>query len=114
MANNRLYLKCNACGGMLFLGKSFAAGFYYHDYENNENHLEDRLNSFYDKHTWCSDTGDGDFSLEYECGSPYSWFHKYKITFDEADKEIIFCEGCGYETDKMTKFCPECGRQLIG
>ena len=65
MANNRIFIKCNICGEKLFLGKSFYDGFYYENY--NDVPLEDSLNDFYNKHTFCnSDLSEGDFSIEYE------------------------------------------------
>lgn len=67
MANNRLYLRCNACGKKLFLGKSFLMGYYWENYAKDGKHLEDKLNEFYDEHTYCEGGyDDGDFSLEYE------------------------------------------------
>ena len=71
MANNRIYLKCNACGKTLFLGKSFMSGYHYVNYERITNRfaksLETLLNEFYDEHAYCGDChNDGDFSIEYE------------------------------------------------
>ena len=71
MANNRIYLKCNACGKTLFLGKSFLNGYTYVNYDRITNpfakSLETKLNDFYDEHTYCGlSLNDGDFSIEYE------------------------------------------------
>lgn len=71
MANDRIYLKCNVCGALLYLGKSFAQGFYYVNYDKERDSsapsLDEKLNMFYDKHAFCGDShSDGDFSLIYE------------------------------------------------
>ena len=50
MANERLYLRCRACGDTLCLGKSFYGGFYY---GLGAKDLESRLSDFYEKHTYC-------------------------------------------------------------
>lgn len=68
VANNRIYLRCRACGETLFLGKHFVTPFYYFSYDGER--LEDKLNSFFDKHAWCDrDGGEGElecFDIEYE------------------------------------------------
>ena len=65
MANNRIFIRCNVCGEKLFLGKSFLNGFYYENYDNST--LEDKINNFYNKHTYCNDNdSDGDFDITYE------------------------------------------------
>lgn len=65
MADNRIYLKCNICGKKLYLGKSFLDGFYYENYDKKT--LEEKLNEFYDKHTYCNKSySDGDFDITYE------------------------------------------------
>ena len=93
MANNRIYLKCNVCGEMLYLGKSFAMGYYWENYgklngDPNSPPLEDRLNEFFEKHTYCNNEGnDGDYSIEYE--SPF-----------RDIVEVVRCKGCVYwDTD---------------
>lgn len=52
MANNRIYIRCKGCGATLFLGKTFSDGYYWQPYGGEP--LEDQLNGFYDKHTYCS------------------------------------------------------------
>lgn len=87
MANNRIYLRCNVCGEAIFLGKSFGDGFYWVNYKEDGEHLEDKLNAFYDKHKYCdqkkidnaeydieafpikgksTNAAEGDFSIAYE------------------------------------------------
>lgn len=53
MANNRIYLRCKNCGEVFFLGKRLVDGFYVQDehYGKGET-LVNRINKFYDKHTW--------------------------------------------------------------
>lgn len=62
------HFRRRACGETLFLGKSFVTPFYYWPYDGE--HLEDKLNSFFDKHAWCDrDGGEGElecFDIEYE------------------------------------------------
>ena len=53
MANNRIYLKCKACGETLYLGKHFVTPFFWDAYGSGK-HLEDVLNEFYDKHFLCN------------------------------------------------------------
>lgn len=80
MANNRMYLRCAECKRVLFLGKRFGTGYYWHNYgyENNAAHkddpgwrpqddrpLEDRLNAFFEEHEWCGDSLDH-FDIVYE------------------------------------------------
>lgn len=61
MANNRIFIKCNVCGAVLSIAKSFGAGFS----PNVEVH--DTLYDFMKEHTFCSQKGiEGDFDLVYE------------------------------------------------
>ncbi len=64
MADNRIYLRCKACGETLFLGKRSGGGYFYNGYGAPP--LEERLNEFYDKHEWCNDHGLDCFEIEYE------------------------------------------------
>ena len=104
MANNRIYLKCNVCGEMLYLGKSFAMGYYWENYgklngDPNSPPLEDRLNEFFDKHTYCNNEGnDGDYSIEYE--SPF-----------RDTVEVVRCGECKYR-DPEDKKC-DCGHGIL-
>lgn len=70
MANNRLYLKCKVCGEELYLGKRFLEAYYWTNYWNDGEHLEDKLNEFYEKHcgecAFDCDTWLDCFELEYE------------------------------------------------
>ena len=105
MANNRIYLKCNVCGDTLFLGKSFLNGYYWTDYGalngKDPYPLQERLNRFYDDHTYCRDSHiDGDFSIEYEI--PEAFWSKGGV-----------CSACGYHSGEIrTPYCPLCGRQM--
>ena len=51
MANNRIYLRCRACGETLYLGKTYLCGFFYMDYDDSS--LVRKLNDFYLKHNYC-------------------------------------------------------------
>lgn len=87
MADNRIYLRCTECKRALFLGKRLFGGYYWSNYgkENNERfkddpswvkqddrHLEDRLNEFYDKHEWCGDSLDH-FEIVYETDDDFEF-----------------------------------------
>lgn len=88
MADNRIYLKCEGCGGLLYLGKRLGwEGYYWYNYgkTNNAFHgndrgytpqderpLEDRLNEFFDKHTICGGSFDH-FKIVYEMDDDFEW-----------------------------------------
>jgi hypothetical protein len=71
MANNRLYLRCIACGDKLFLGKHYMGGFFYDNYHPENGTLEEQLNDFYDKHSWCNGYPLECFELFYEDDENY-------------------------------------------
>lgn len=77
MADDRIYIKCNICGGKLFLGKQFGWGaFYWQNYwkmngDEEAPPLEDRLNKFFEGHVHPeysqeNEHWNGDFSIVYE------------------------------------------------
>ena len=66
MANNRIYLRCKACGKTLFLGKHFCEGWYYTNYTPDEGTLEAKLNAFYDAHIFCNGHTLECFEIEYQ------------------------------------------------
>lgn len=66
MANNRIYLRCKACGKMFFLGKHFCQGWYYTNYTPDKGTLEDKLNAFYDEHIYCKGYPLECLEIEYE------------------------------------------------
>lgn len=87
MADNRIYLKCEECGGMLYLGKRLGGGYYWYNYgaENNrkfkdnpnyklqdDRPLEARLNQFYDNHEWCGNSLDH-YKIVYESDDDFEW-----------------------------------------
>ena len=67
MADNRIYIRCKQCGAELFLGKYDAygdsrrgyegGGYHWEPYGEGNEHLEDRLNEFYEKHFYCDCVG---------------------------------------------------------
>ena len=82
MADDRLWLKCKECGEKLFLGKffySFEGGFYWQNYGEKPEHLEDGLNAFYNKHFFC-----GDRDIEQRDG-PY--YGNFKLIYEAWDEE---------------------------
>ena len=54
MANNRIYLRCQACGDTLFLGKTLLEGYWYESYDGVS--LQAKLNEFFMKHNYCLGT----------------------------------------------------------
>jgi len=77
MADDRIYIKCNICGGKLFLGKQFGFGaFYWQNYgkmngDEEAHPLEDRLNKFFEYHVHPeyspeNEHWNGDFCIDYE------------------------------------------------
>lgn len=96
MANNRIYLKCNGCGGLLFLGKRFSDGYWWHNYgkdnhiEDEDNRpLEDRLNNFFDIHELCGIQEDGftldHFSISYEMDDDFVYIDGLKKGSENAE-----------------------------
>lgn len=64
MANNRIYIRCKRCGAELFLGKYDPyidrygrGGYHWESYGDENEHLEDRLNAFFEKHHYCACVG---------------------------------------------------------
>ena len=54
MADNRMYIKCRACGKMVYLGKRlFSPCYHWENYYGEGVHLEDKINDFFKKHTFC-------------------------------------------------------------
>lgn len=51
MANNRIYLRCKACGDTLYLGKTFLQGYYWMPYGGEP--LDYRINEFFEAHNYC-------------------------------------------------------------
>lgn len=99
MADDRIYMKCNICGSMLYLGKQFAYGpFFWENYalekDSNAPSLEDQLNAFYEAHyhpeshtcKW-----NGNFSIVYEIDDYVPGLHR-TIDCDDCKGIAPFCE----------------------
>lgn len=52
MADNRIYIKCRACGKMVYLGKRILSPCYYWDNYDGAS-LEDKINGFFKQHAFC-------------------------------------------------------------
>ena len=65
MANNRMYLRCKACGEEFYLGKHFMNGWYYENYHRDSS-LEKQLNEFYNEHIYCNGFPLECFEIHYE------------------------------------------------
>ncbi len=70
MADNRIYLKCRACGKTLFLGKRYIDGYWWSDYGGGE--LKTQLNDFYEEHWMCRGLGQDIFEIAYEDEPDYT------------------------------------------
>ena len=67
MANNRIYLRCKACGEEFFLGKRFSDGYYISEYPDfYEKPFMDRMNDFYEKHNHRNEPDCFEISYEME------------------------------------------------
>ena len=69
MANKRLFLKCTACGERFFLGKHYQNGWFLNNYHEDAGSVQDQLNNFYEKPTYCHGYPLECFEIEYEVGS---------------------------------------------
>jgi|LGVE01.1.fsa_nt_gb hypothetical protein len=63
MANNRIYIQCRECGDYCFLGKT-SSGIYYHKQYYNMPPLEEKLNKFYEYHSFCINKDEPDYHYE--------------------------------------------------
>lgn len=72
MADNRIYLRCMACGKTLFLGKHYQIGWYYENYSPENGTLQEKLNQFYDDHTYCNGAPLECFDIVYD-DPPAPW-----------------------------------------
>lgn len=96
MADNRIYLKCEGCGGLLYLGKRLCMTYFWRNYgkDNNslpvkppgyvpqdERPLERRLNDFYNAHDICGSDAK-DFTFDH-----------FKIVYENDDDFVFKGEG---------------------
>ena len=65
MANNRIYLRCKACGEKFYLGKRYCDGYWWERY-GDKDPLDRQLNDFYDRHIYCNGYGLDCFEISYE------------------------------------------------
>ena len=116
MANERLYLRCRACGDTLYLGKSFLGGFYYGAADRG--HLESELSDFYEKHTYCCydpdncrlEDGkialDGCYEAVYETGDWDAPCNERRLRMAEL-KPCPFCGGAAFVGEYRYGDCGE-------
>jgi len=63
MADNRMYMRCNGCGKLIYLAKRLGGEYGISmDYAELGKYFE----SFLQDHAFCSDQGFGDFDIVYE------------------------------------------------
>ena len=87
MANNRMYLRCKACGEMIFLGKRLVDGYWIQQYPQWEKPFMDMLNDFYDEHTYCNGEGEDCFEIHYEITAEYNGSNADRIR-SMSDEEL--------------------------
>lgn len=80
MANNRIYLRCKACGETFFLGKRFSDGYSCEHAYNKELDMKTALNLFYSRHEACGEKGLDCFDVVYEFPPEFS--------ADDADSDV--------------------------
>lgn len=69
MANNRMYIKCCACGKEMFLAKRMIGAYYtmgngWYESMHGKGYLE-LLEDFFEEHEWCGDSLDH-YAISYE------------------------------------------------
>lgn len=73
MANNRIYLRCTACGEHFFLGKRLTDGYWLSNYHPERGDMQKQLNEFYDQHVYCKGYGEDCFEIEYEMDREFEY-----------------------------------------
>lgn len=110
MANNRIWLRCKQCGECLFLGKHFMGEYYWANYSNEDVHLEDKLNDFFEKHCWCEEPYNKQHDYgETPVGKYTTWDTKYEIAYEFDDNTR--CKNCHRDdinTGDLSKALEEC------
>lgn len=87
MAKNRMYLRCKACGDILFLGRTMGYGYHLFDKEIYYN-----LNDFYEEHNFCDKEKNKD-DIEY-CDTPLGEYKYNDNVFEiayEIDENVTGC-----------------------
>lgn len=77
MANDRLYIKCNDCGELLFVGKHFGGPWDVYDKTITEHSFAERLDAFLFKHYLDCDCNRTDFSFIAEFDDDFPDHPKY-------------------------------------
>lgn len=88
MANNRMYLRCRACGEKFFLGKHFCRNWYLENYREIEGgSIQEQLNKFYSEHIYCKGRPLECFDIVYEDPEPSIWTNADRIR-SMSDEEL--------------------------
>lgn len=85
MANDRLYIKCDRCGELLFLGKHFGGAWTIYDTTYTKHTLAERLEHFLAKHLIECEFNQDDFSLITEFGDDFPDNPKYFSMVNEKE-----------------------------
>ena len=93
MANDRLYIKCDRCNELFFLGKHFGGSWTIYDKTLTEHSLAERLECFLEKHLLECDFNQEDFSLVTEFGDDFPYKPKYFSMVDDKPKVISIVNG---------------------
>lgn len=92
MANNRIYLRCKACGKVLYLGKHYEDGWWYDDRGPEPVTLKQMLNEFYDAHAHCGGWPLECFDIKYET-APNKAVDAMEMARDKLDAVKVPFEG---------------------
>ena len=85
MANNRLYIRCKACGEGIFIGKHFASELHLvNRYNPDSEGFVARLNRFYHDHYYCTS------------GRPYYLELCEEFAGEMTDTKTDYEGGCKY------------------
>lgn len=92
MANNRMYLRCRACGEKFFLGKHFCRNWYLENYREIEGgSIQEQLNKFYSEHIYCKGRPLECFDIVYEDPEPSIWTNADRIrAMSDEELAVMF------------------------
>ena len=85
MANDRLYIKCDICGELLFIGKHFLGPWNVYNKTLTDANLAERLERFLEKHWLECDMNRTEFSFITEMSNDFPDKPKYFSMVNEKE-----------------------------
>ena len=89
MANNRLYIRCRVCGGIMLLAKHFTGPW-------SVRHTPEVLDEFFEEHFLCANDAGGSFNGWYntfdlvsEMGEGFPEVESFEPIDDKRDRAVI-------------------------